>query len=109
MKRIIAALIAVSLILSMTACNGGDTSGNIDSGNASTSADGTSSGNTDNEQKLRSNPIAVDENGKIDMDVALKYETDVDALIKSLKQRHPTVQSLFLRTPMKKRSSFSII
>lgn len=89
MKRIIAALIAVSLILSMTACNGGDTSGNIDSGNASTSADGTSSGNTDNEQKLRSNPIAVDENGKIDMDVALKYETDVDALIKKLEAKTP--------------------
>ena len=89
MKRIIAALIAVSLILSMTACNGGGTSGNIDSGNASTSADGTSSGNTDNEQKLRSNPIAVDENGKIDMDVALKYETDVDALIKKLEAKTP--------------------
>lgn len=89
MKRIIVALIAVSLILSMTACNGGDTSGNIDSGNASTSADGTSSGNTDNEQKLRSNPIAVDENGKIDMDVALKYETDVDALIKKLEAKTP--------------------
>ena len=44
-------------------------------------------GNT--EQKLRSNPIAVDADGNIDMDVALKYETDVDALIKKLEAKTP--------------------
>lgn len=87
MKRIWAAFLAVSMILSMTACNSGDTSGNADNSGAS----GTNNSTTDdnNEQKLRSNPIAVDADGNIDMDVALKYETDVDALIKKLEAKTP--------------------
>lgn len=87
MKRIWAAILAVSMILSMTACNSGDTSGNADNSGAS----GTNNSTTDdnNEQKLRSNPIAVDADGNIDMDVALKYETDVDALIKKLEAKTP--------------------
>ena len=80
MKRIIAAVLAVSLILSVTACSGGDTSAPADSL--------TTSGNSE-ERPLRSNPIALDENGNIDMEVALKYETDVDALIKKLEAKTP--------------------
>ena len=80
MKRIIAAVLAVSLILSVTACSGGDTSAPADSL--------ATSGNSE-ERPLRSNPIAVDENGNIDMEVALKYETDVDALIKKLEAKTP--------------------
>lgn len=80
MKRIIAAVLAVSLILSATACSGGDTSAPADSA--------TTSGNSE-ERPLRSNPIAVDEDGNIDMEVALKYETDVDALIKKLEAKTP--------------------
>ena len=80
MKRIIAAVLAVSLILSVTACSGGDTSAPADSL--------ATSGNSE-ERPLRSNPIALDENGNIDMEVALKYETDVDALIKKLEAKTP--------------------
>lgn len=86
MKRTLAAILAVSMILSVTACNDSTASGNGDnSGNTTSSA--TDDGNT--EQKLRSNPIAVDADGNIDMDVALKYETDVDALIKKLEAKTP--------------------
>lgn len=35
----------------------------------------------------RSNPVAVDENGNVDMEVALAYETDFDALLKSLDEK----------------------
>ena len=85
MKKILAAILAVSMILSMAACSGDNTSGNADSGSASEST----SDNSNTEQKLRSNPIAVDADGNIDMDVALKYETDVDALIKKLEAKTP--------------------
>ena len=90
MKRIIAAILAVSLILSVTACSGSDTSTDsaASSGTASDTSSGTTSGSTE-ERPLRSNPIAVDENGNIDMEVALKYETDVDALIKKLEAKTP--------------------
>ena len=104
MKRTLAAILAVSMILSVTACNDSTASGNGDnSGNTTSSA----SGSGDTEQKLRSNPIAVDADGNIDMDVALKYETDVDALIKSSKQRPRTAPSLYPRTQTRKHWSFS--
>ena len=73
------------MILSVTACNDSTASGNGDnSGNTTSSA--TDNANT---EQLRSNPIAVDADGNIDMDVALKYETDVDALIKKLEAKTP--------------------
>ncbi|MFR2154177.1 MAG: hypothetical protein ACLS48_05405 [[Eubacterium] siraeum] len=99
MKKTLAAILAVSMILSVTACNDSTASGNGDnSGNTTSSA--TDNANT--EQKLRSNPIAVDADGNIDMDVALKYETDVDALIKKLEAKTPTALSLYPRTQTKK-------
>ncbi|MDE7280973.1 MAG: beta-mannanase, partial [Ruminiclostridium sp.] len=62
-KRIIAAVLAGSiLITSLSACN-------------------SSSGSP------RSKPVAVDEDGRVDMEVALKYETDVDALTAELESR----------------------
>lgn len=36
---------------------------------------------------VKSNPVAVNEYGKVDMEVALKYETDVDALVAELESR----------------------
>lgn len=104
MKRTLAAILAVSMILSVTACNDSTASGNGDnSGNTASSA--TDNANT--EQKLRSNPIAVDADGNIDMDVALKYETDVDALIKKLEAKPRTALSLYPRTQTRKHWSFS--
>lgn len=38
-------------------------------------------------EKPLSNPVAVDENGDVDMEVALSYETDFDALLKSLDEK----------------------
>lgn len=103
MKRTLAAILAVSMILSVTACNDSTASGNGDnSGNTASSA--TDNANT---EQLRSNPIAVDADGNIDMDVALKYETDVDALIKKLDAKTPDALSLYPRTQTKKHWSFS--
>lgn len=103
MKRTLAAILAVSMILSVTACNDSTASGNGDnSGNTTSSA--TDNANT---EQLRSNPIAVDADGNIDMDVALKYETDVDALIKKLDAKTRTALSLYPRTQTKKHWSFS--
>lgn len=39
------------------------------------------------ESEARSNPVAVDEFGDVDMDVALAYETDVDALVAELEAK----------------------
>lgn len=103
MKRTLAAILAVSMILSVTACNDSTASGNGDnSGNTTSSA--TDNANT---EQLRSNPIAVDADGNIDMDVALKYETDVDTLIKKLEEPKPDALSLYPRTQTKKHWSFS--
>lgn len=103
MKRTLAAILAVSMILSVTACNDSTASGNGDnSGNTASSA--TDNANT---EQLRSNPIAVDADGNIDIDVALKYETDVDALIKKLEAKTPDAPSLYPRTQTKKHWSFS--
>ncbi len=41
----------------------------------------------DTSGSAKSNPVAVDENGEVDMEVALKYETDVDALVAELESR----------------------
>ena len=62
-KKITSAVLAGSiLITSLSAC------------------DGSSGG-------AKSNPVAVDEDGRVDMEVALKYETDVDALVAELESR----------------------
>lgn len=44
------------------------------------------SGCDSKEEKL-SNPVAVDEWGDVDMDVALAYETDIDALVAKLEEK----------------------
>lgn len=41
----------------------------------------------ESEEKLSSNPVAVDEWGDVDMDVALAYETDIDALVAKLEEK----------------------
>lgn len=79
MRRILAALLAISITLSLCACNGEN--------NASS---GTNESSTpEQDSKPLSNPVAVDENGEVDMKVALSYETDIDALLKDLESREP--------------------
>lgn len=81
-KRIAAIVLAASTLAS---CNGstGETT-------ADTAAPENSTSETTAEQPASaplSNPVAVDENGDVDMEVALAYETDFDALLKSLDEK----------------------
>lgn len=63
-KKITAlSLAAVMLCASLSGCSGGEESGG------------------------KSNPVAVDEFGDVDMEVALAYETDVDALVAKLEEK----------------------
>lgn len=78
MKRIIAALLAVCTLFSLSSC-----------ANTGTESGATSTENSNQSNVTLSNPVAVDENGNVDMEVALSYETDIDALIKELESRTP--------------------
>lgn len=63
-KKITAlSLASAMLCVYLSGCNGGEASGG------------------------KSNPVAVDEFGDVDMDVALAYETDVDALVEKLEAK----------------------
>ncbi len=79
MRKILATILAISMTISLCACNGENTS--------TTSTNDSSS--TEQNSKPLSNPVAVDENGEVDMKVALSYETDFDALLKDLESREP--------------------
>lgn len=79
MRKILATILAISMTISLCACNGENTS--------TTSTNDSSS--TEQNSKPLSNPVAVDENGEVDMKVALSYETDFDALLKELESREP--------------------
>lgn len=48
---------------------------------------GMFSGCSDSSSGKKSNPVAVDEWGEVDMEVALSYETDVDALVAKLEEK----------------------
>lgn len=48
---------------------------------------GMFSGCSDSSSGKKSNPVAVDEWGEVDMEVALSYETDVDALVARLEEK----------------------
>lgn len=86
MKKIIAAVIAISMILSLSACQNNPE--NSDENNSSDNVSSTESvGNTP--ANTLSNPVAVDENGEVDMKVALSYQTDTEALIKELEAQTP--------------------
>lgn len=79
-KRIAAVLLAASTLASC--------SGNTEQAPADTSAAADAAVTNDNSAAAPlSNPVAVDENGDVDMEVALAYETDFDALLKSLDEK----------------------
>ena len=80
MRKFLASILAISLIISLCACNGESNSSSLSTNESS-----------NNEQSTThlSNPVAVDENGEVDMKVALSYETDFDALLKDLESRTP--------------------
>ena len=81
MKRFLCALLALSMILSLTACK----KGGADSSNSSDTSNVTSADNTqDDVISALYNPVKRTVDGDIDMDAALSYETDFDALKASL-------------------------
>ena len=86
MKRVLAAILAIATLLSVSGCQDTATSSNADSNNSQTTSDNTSQSGEQTEKPL-SNPVAVDEDGKVDMEVALKYETDFEALKAELEAR----------------------
>lgn len=88
MKRILAGILAIGIIFSISACNGnGNSSGTSDNNTPETSDNGSS---ITTPATPLSNPVAVDDKGNVDMEVALAYETDIDALIKELEAKTPS-------------------
>lgn len=85
MKKLLSALLAAAMVISFAGCSD-STSSTADSTDASTSAsEGADSGVVE-EVKL-SEPVKVNEDGSVDMDAALAYETDIDALIASFNEK----------------------
>lgn len=88
MKKYISLILAAALALTLTACdnssNSSSGSSQSDSGASGATSDAPTSSGADisdnGDTGLLSNPIALTSDGDIDMDVALAYETDFDAL-----------------------------
>lgn len=80
MKKIISAVLAAAMLLSLVGC-AGSAGGSSASTDNSSAADVTESDSTAQEDAKRSNPVKMTEDGDVDMTVALQYQTDFDALI----------------------------
>lgn len=88
MKKFLSIMLAAAMALSLTACNNSSTS-SADASDSS-AADGTSAADAasmaespadaSGDGQLLSNPIALNSEGDIDMDVALAHETDYEAM-----------------------------
>lgn len=74
MKKLIASILSAAMLITISGCDGKSGA----SGDSGTSSDGAAS---------LSNPVKKTEDGDIDMEAALKYETDFDALESSLAER----------------------
>ncbi len=94
MKKYVSLILAAAMAVTLTACNNGSASSSDGSGSSAADSSGavdpadsqidpgaasTAEANG-GETKLLSNPIALTADGDIDMDVALAYQTDFDAL-----------------------------
>ncbi len=84
-KRITALLLAAAMLASCSTSGDAQTT-TVNSASDASSADNSAAAD-ENAVKPLSNPVAVDENGDVDMEVALAYETDFDALLKSLDEK----------------------
>ncbi len=91
MKKFASIILSLAMILSIAACdksgNSSDvssdgSSGMSDVGGENSGGNGENSGGEDNPNML-SNPVKKTEDGDIDMEAALAYETDFEALKKS--------------------------
>lgn len=88
LKKITAILLAAAMLASCET----EPSQNPDPTAAPSAENGTTPAETEQNAEspaanTLSNPVAVDENGDVDMEVALAYETDFDALLKSLDEK----------------------
>ena len=79
LKKITAAFLAVATLASCTQ----------ETSDSQTNAPQDTSTPSSSEQVAAplSNPVAVDENGEVDMEVALSYETDIDAFLKAMDEK----------------------
>lgn len=88
MKKTISALLAAAMILTAAGCgdNTSSASGSTNTATAEANTSGTTSDSSEAPEtsKPLSNPVALDEDGNIDMAKALAYETDIEALKASL-------------------------
>lgn len=89
MKKFLSIMLAAAMALSLTACNNSSASSESSGSSASESpADSGAAASTAESQapaesgdgQLLSNPIALNSEGDIDMDTALAYETDYEAM-----------------------------
>ena len=84
-------MLAAAMALSLTACQKSDEASGSAAEDGSSASSSTSEAQTPdnggNGTGLLSNPIALTEDGDIDMDVALAYETDFDALKASFAEK----------------------
>jgi len=89
MKKFLSIMLAAAMALSLTACNNSSTSSESSGSSAAESpADSGAAASTAGSQRpaesgdgqLLSNPIALNSEGDIDMDTALAYETDYEAM-----------------------------
>lgn len=89
MKKFLSIMLAAAMALSLTACNNSSASSEssgssaaespADSGEAASTAESQATAESGDGQLL-SNPIALNSEGDIDMDTALAYETDYEAM-----------------------------
>lgn len=89
MKKFLSIILAAAMALSLTACNNSSASSEssgssaaespADSGAAASTAESQATAESGDGQLL-SNPIALNSEGDIDMDTALAYETDYEAM-----------------------------
>lgn len=85
LKRITAALLAVSMLAS---CGQEGTQAQDSAAqNTQPSVSDDTAAAPEQPAELLSNPIAVNEDGSVDMEVALAYETDIDAFLKSMDEK----------------------
>ena len=99
MKKFASIILSLAMILSITACdksgNGSDTPSDNSAGTSSDVGGENSGGESENNgnnggeenPNTLSNPVKKTADGDIDMEAALAYETDYEALVKSLSER----------------------
>lgn len=88
MKKLIASILSAALLVTMVGC--GDKSTSSDGGSQSSDTSGNSNTGDNGEWEgggYITNPVKKTEDGTIDMEAALAYETDIEAFEKELAER----------------------